>query len=237
MVGVGVLPGFRLVRFALAAVPGNMEEIVEMKTLISHLLPSRKHHWFLNLAAIVLAAGIIVGPSHAFALSGPEQYAGKVGNQAIVTARAGGSKTHLTNGFKKMLRRYSSIRAVAPQLLGPYRRKLPAKKKREYQRLVEEYTARLFANYYKQFAGQKMQIKGSRKRGARHTVVTTQVLYAGNVKSSPIEWMITGRNGGYRIVDISVYGVWLSVHMRSEFKKVLRNSKGDFNALFSFLRK
>ncbi len=208
-----------------------------MDSLIKFSLRSAERLTSSSLAAVVLVVALMAGSGQAFALSGPEKYAGKVGNQAIVTARAGGSKSHLTSGFKKMLRQYSSIRAVSPQLLGPYRRKLPATKKGEYQRLVEEYTARLFASYYKQFAGQKMQVKGSRKRGARHTVVTTQVLYDGNVTSSPIEWMITGRQGRYRIVDISVYGVWLSVHMRSEFKKVLRRSKGDFNALFAFLKK
>ncbi len=82
-----------------------------------------------------------------------------------------------------------------------------------------------------------MQVKGSRKRCNRYVVVETNVVYPGNQVSSPIKWLITGKGSRYRILDIQVYGVWLSAHMRSEFTKVLRSNKGNFEALFAYLRK
>ncbi len=205
----------------------------------SFLFPLR---WFRRragpyLIAFLFAINLFAGMGQAFALTGPEKYVGEVGNRAVVIARNGGTNRQLTAHFRDMLHQYSSIKAVAPQFLGPYRGTLPGAKKREYQHLVEDYTARLFAGYSKRFAGQKMQVTGSRKRGSRHTVVTTQVLYGSNVTSSPIKWMVMGRQNGYTIVDINVYGVWLSIHLRSEFKKVLHRSHGNFGALFLYLKK
>ena len=203
------------------------------------LLPSRSCRRIacLKLAAFLFAASLFVGVGEALALTGPERYVGEVGNRAVIIARRGGTKSQLTGRFKNMLRQYSSIKAVAPQLLGPYRQSLPASKNRIYQGLVEDYTARLFAGYSTRFAGRKMQVIGSRKRGRRHIVVTTQVLYGSNITFSTIKWMVLGRHGGYTIVDINVYGVWLSIHLRSEFSKVLHRSQGDFGELFRYLKK
>lgn len=205
-------------------------------TIAGHI-PDRRSGIVVAIIVFTALALFLAGTGQGHALNGPEKYASQVGNQAVKTARAGGSKERLNSGFRSMLRRYSSIRSVAPQLLGKYRRKLPSSKAAEYKRLVEGFTARLFTRYADQFAGNKMQVEGSRKRGSRYVVVETKVVYAGNTKSSPIKWLVSGSGGGYRILDIQVYGVWLSAHMRNEFTKVLRANKGDFNALFAYLKK
>ena len=41
---------------------------------------------------------------------------------------------------------------------------------------------------------------------------------------------------GFKVSDVNVKGVWLTISMKDRFSKILSKSKGDFNALFSELR-
>jgi ABC-type transporter MlaC component len=48
---------------------------------------------------------------------------------------------------------------------------------------------------------------------------------------------VTGRDGGYRVADVNLKGVWLTIAMKQRFKDVLTRSRGDFQALYEELRK
>lgn len=192
------------------------------------------------LAAAVLAAvAAIAVPAHAARgadLSAAEKFASLAGTQAVATARAGGSEAQLASRFRKLLRRYSSVSAVASFSLGKYARTLPPTRRAEYNRLVEDFTARLFAAYAGSFAGHQVEVVRSNARTATDTVVDSRIVFADNRAPSPVKWLVSKRNGGYTVHDVNVQGVWLSLYIRSKFVSILTQSNGDFDALFEFLR-
>jgi phospholipid transport system substrate-binding protein len=51
-----------------------------------------------------------------------------------------------------------------------------------------------------------------------------------------VKWRLTPSGGGYRVSDINIKGVWLTLATKKRFNDVLGRSKGDFSALFAELK-
>jgi ABC-type transporter MlaC component len=52
-----------------------------------------------------------------------------------------------------------------------------------------------------------------------------------------VRWRLTPSGSSYRVSDVNIKGVWLTISMKDRFSKVLKTSKGDFEPLFAELRK
>ncbi|MDH3742005.1 MAG: hypothetical protein OER56_10455, partial [Hyphomicrobiales bacterium] len=87
-----------------------------------------------------------MSPTPVLADIGAEQFVTKVAGQAIAAARSGSA-----SAFRTLVRRNSAISSVASFALGKYRRKLPASKRREYNRLVRELVIKLFVENARSF--------------------------------------------------------------------------------------
>jgi phospholipid transport system substrate-binding protein len=191
------------------------------------------------IGAVAVALVATAAPSHAARsadLSPAERFASQAGNQAVATARAGGTEAQLTNRFRTLLRRYSNVSSVASFSLGKYARELPAGRRAEFNRLVENFTARLFAAYAGSFAGHQIEVLRSNPRTVNDIVVDSRIVFADNRNPSPVKWLVSKRRGGYTVYDVNVQGVWLSLYIRSKFVSILKQNNGDFDALFAFLR-
>lgn len=190
------------------------------------------------LGAVVLGLAATVAPGEAARatdLKGAERFASQAGNQAVATARAGGSEAQLAARFRNLLRRYSSVQSVASFSLGRFARSLPQSRRAEFHKLVEGFTARLFAAYADSFAGSGVEVVRSKPR-ANSVVVDSKIIFPGGRSPSPVKWLVSRRGGGYTVYDVNVQGVWLSLYIRSKFESILKSSNGDFDALFAFLR-
>ena len=51
-----------------------------------------------------------------------------------------------------------------------------------------------------------------------------------------MRWRLVPTGDAYRINDVNLKGVWLTISMKDRFTKVLTKSKGDFEPLFAELR-
>lgn len=154
----------------------------------------------------------------------------------MAIARAGGDPARVAARFQVSMRRYASIVHLADFSLGPYRRDLPAARRREFHRLVERFAGRVFATYHGDFVGQRLEIVGSRPLGPRDTLVTTRIIYDGSRQPSEVEWRILRTGGRMRVFDMKVRGIWLTLQMRSAFVSILKQNRGDMDALFTYLR-
>jgi ABC-type transporter MlaC component len=159
-----------------------------------------------------------------------EQFVKNVSRQIIALANSGGSKASLRKRFSSLISRYSDARGVAMLALGTYRGQLPAGRKDEFVRLVVQYIAAFFVYYIDEFRGTALEIKSSAAQG-KLTLVDTRITNAG-----PVRWRISGGGGGYRVQDINVRAVWLSLQLKQRFTDVLKRNKGDFDALFAELK-
>ena len=97
--------------------------------------------------------------------------------------------------------------------------------------LVANYAAALFVWYVADFQGSDLKITGSSEQG-KFTTVDSAIVGHGE----QLRWRVSGSPGAFRIADLNVKGVWLSIAMKKMFEDTLNSSHGDFQPLFAKLR-
>lgn len=174
----------------------------------------------------------LAGTLPASASTPAEDYVHQLGVEVLRLA-AGGRRGDraLQRRFGSLLNRYINIPGVAAFALGPAKSSLPDGQKGQFYELVANYAAALFVWYVADFQGSDLKITGSSMQG-KFTTVDSAI--AGN--GEQLRWRVSGSPGAFRIADLNVKGVWLSIAMKKMFEEALNNSHGDFQPLFAKLR-
>lgn len=181
----------------------------------------------LSILTIPLAPG-------AYALTQYESYVSGIAKDVIKLANSGAKGDALRGRFNALLGKYTDVRSVAQFSLGNYRKDLPADKKEEFYRLVLNYISALFVYYVDEFRGSGLEIKGTNQQG-KQLIIMSAVTFKGRSPAT-VRWRLVPAGGGYRVNDVNIKGIWLSVSMRQRFTDILKRSKGKFEPLFAELR-
>lgn len=172
---------------------------------------------------------------HAIADDGAGGYVKKLGAEVIKLANAGtrGDKG-LQRKFAALFNRYISIPSLANFALGRAQKELPDSDKAMFYDLVANYAAALFVWYVDDFKGDSLAITNSADQGKFTTIDTS--IKGGGLGGEKLRWRVSGSGGSYRIADLNVKGVWLTISMKKFFADTLKNSNGDFKPLYAKLR-
>ena len=188
-----------------------------------------------EFATLFLGTALVGGASRALAAVNPaEGYVGKIADEVMSLANSGAKGTALRGRFASVLNRYVNLRTIANFALGPYQKQLPPGDKSEFYTLFNNYAAALFVYYVDDFKGSDLKIISTSKQGSFITITSAIVQNGGGREQ--VKWRLVPAGGGYKISDINVKGVWLTIATKKRFSDVLNRSKGDFEALFAELR-
>jgi phospholipid transport system substrate-binding protein len=185
---------------------------------------------FLGLTALLVA--VSGGPANAART--PEDYVKSLTEKVISLANSGATGKALRGRFASLLDSYVNLGAIANFALGPYQKKLKPRDKSEFHSLVANYAAALFVYYVDDFKGTGIEIVDSSTQGNFATIKSAIV--RGNGGRENVRWRLTSASGGYRVSDVNLKGIWMTLSMRKRFNDVLNRSNGDFEALFAELR-
>lgn len=192
-----------------------------------HLPLSRREFGGVALAALFAMA------APAAANTPAEDYVTGIAEDVMNLANHGQKGPALRAKFAALMNRYINLKGIADYALGPYAKQLPAAKRAEFYNLVSNYAAALFVYYVEDFRGSKLEIMSTSKQG-KFTVIQSAITGGGGREQ--VRWRLTPSGGGYRVADVNIKGVWLTISMKDRFSKVLKASKGDFDPLFAELR-
>ena len=199
-----------------------------MNDIPTHSLSRRE------FAALLIGLTFTSGAAPVSAAVDPaEGYVGKIADDVMALANSGASGEVLRDKFISMLNQYVNLRGIANVALGRYRKALPPGEKDEFYTLFSNYAATLFVNHVDDFKGSGLKIISTSKDDKFITIVSK---IEGNGGGETVKWRLVAGDGGYRISDINVKGVWLTIATKKRFNDVLNRSKGDFEPLFAELR-
>ncbi len=171
----------------------------------------------------------------ALAVTDPaEGYVDDIAGEVMGLANGSARGDALRGKFAAVLNRYISLRNIANFALGPYQKQLQAGDKEEFYRLFSNYAAALFVYYVDDFRGSGLEILSNSQQGKFTTITSAIVLNSGGREQ--VKWRLVQAGGGYKISDVNVKGVWLTIATKKRFNDVLNRSKGDFGALFADLK-
>jgi phospholipid transport system substrate-binding protein len=185
-----------------------------------------------EFGGIVLAA--LLGLSvPANASTDAETYVALIAEDVMALANTGQKGPALRAKFAALMNRYINLKAIADYALGPYGKKLPAADRAEFYDLVSTYAAALFVYYVDDFRGSELEIISTSKQG-KFTVIQSAI--KGQGAPEQVRWRLTPSGSSFRVSDVNIKGVWLTISMKDRFNKVLKSSKGDFGPLFAELK-
>ncbi len=170
----------------------------------------------------------------ALAAGSPEDYIKSLTGKVIALANSGTTGKALRQRFANLLDSYVNLRSIASFALGPYQKKLPARDKGEFHNLVANYAAALFSYYVNDFKGKSIEITDVSAQG-NFTTVKSAIVKDGGSRET-VRWRLTKTGNSYRVSDVNIKGVWMTLSMKKRFNDVLNRSKGDFNVLYAELR-
>ncbi len=184
------------------------------------------------IAGIVAAFFGSLQPAHAGDLA--SAYVENITNEVIKLANSGIRGLALRAKFSALLNRYVNIRSIANFALGTYQKKIPPRDKDKFYQLVTNYASALFVYYVEDFEGTGLEIKETAKQGA-FTTIQSAIKQKGGGREN-VRWRLSGGNGAYRVADVNLKGIWMTISMKKRFTDVLNRSKGDFEPLYAELR-
>ncbi|MFC7333521.1 MlaC/ttg2D family ABC transporter substrate-binding protein [Rhodocista pekingensis] len=138
--------------------------------------------------------------------------------------------------FRRLLNENFDVTTIGRFVLGRYWNTASEAQRQEYMKLFERMIVEVYAQRFNQYAGETFEVTGSRADGTKDAIVSSQVLRP-NGPPVKVDWRVRARDGGYRIVDVVVEGVSMSVTQRSEFASVIESNGGNIDALLDALRK
>lgn len=162
-----------------------------------------------------------------------EDYVKGIAGDVMALANTGQKGPALKGKFAALMNRYINLKAIADYALGPYAKKLPAARRAEFYDLVSNYAAALFVYYVDDFRGSELEIVSTTKQG-KFTIIQSAITGKGNREQ--VRWRLVGSGSVFKVNDVNLKGVWLTISMKDRFSKVLNKSKGDFESLFAELR-
>lgn len=184
------------------------------------------------VAAAFVAATMAVTPAQA----GPdaERFAQRVINEGLAILRDTQSAERRAR-FHNFILQHLDTRKPALFALGNYRRGAAPQVLERYGAAFTEYSTILYESRLDDYKDTTLTISGSTDNKPNDVTVTAKATGPNLREPVNVAFRLLGADGSYKLVDVQVVGIWLSVELRDEFAAILGRNGGDIDALTAIL--
>lgn len=189
------------------------------------------------LRAFVLIL-LIAGPvAQARAASDAGAFVGEFADKAIaLVTESAKSTAERREKFGGLVRTYFDMPGIGRFLLGRYWRTATDAEQEAYLTAFTENMIYTYSRRFDEYGGQKLVIDGTREDG-RFDIVSSRIVSPNSGEQFRLEWRVIEDGGSFKIVDIVIEGVSMSVTQRQEYASVIQNNGGKVQALIDALNR
>jgi phospholipid transport system substrate-binding protein len=137
--------------------------------------------------------------------------------------------------FRKLLEESFDMNTIGRFSMGRYWRVSTKQQKQEYLTLFRERVIDVYSGRFSEYKGQKFETRGFRAEGTKDTIVHSFIVPDSGPEVQ-VDWRVRYKDGSYRVVDVIVEGVSMSVTQRSDFSSVIQRGGGNVEVLINHLR-
>ena len=175
---------------------------------------------------------------------GAEDFIRSAGEKAFTSLSKELTEEKRADRFRGILLETFDLSSIARFTLGRYWRTASKKQRVEYIELFEDYIVQAYLHRFGDLSGHTFEIKKSQEINSRDRLVLSEIKAKKSkppirVQSKPpirINWRVRRHENTYRVIDVVVEGVSMSVTQRDEFAAVIRRNGGKIEGLLSALR-
>jgi phospholipid transport system substrate-binding protein len=139
--------------------------------------------------------------------------------------------------FRKLLDSSFDLDTIGRFALGTYWNRATPAQQKEYLAQFRKMVVDVYAARFGDYKGQKFEAKSFRSISATDTLVTSYIVPVDGGSNIQIDWRVRNKGGSYKIVDVLVAGVSMSVTQRSDFASVIQRGGGNVDILIDHLKK
>jgi len=166
-----------------------------------------------------------------------KSFVAEMGNKAFASLSAKGlSRYEHKIRFRALLSNAFDMPQIARFTLGRYWRIASNEEKTEFTDLFVRFFVQAYSNRFKDLGGKKFVVTQSRAISASQSLVLSEIIIPGK-PSIKVNWRVTSKGRQYKVVDVVVEGISMSVTQRDEFVSVIRQTGGKVSGLIRALRK
>lgn len=188
--------------------------------------------------AILSASFSAILPASADTDEAAKAFVEDVSTRAIaIISDKSSSITERETAFSALLDETADMKKIAGFALGQYARLPTPEQKAEYLKLVHQFVVKVYVTRLSDYNNEKLVITSAKPKGSNQAIVESQINFTNGREPVKVTWwLVKGADGGYKIFDVNVVGIWLAQEQRSSFTSVIANHGDKFDALLNHLR-
>lgn len=194
----------------------------------------KKNIFLAALTAIFLNASITQAAVNA---QGAEQFVKNMTNEGIEDIiNANVSKAEKQARFKKLFNEALDLDFIGKYVLGRYWRTATPQQRKDFINTYRELNTKVWSERFDEFKGKSFEFKGTTpSNSAGQIFVNTQVPMDQGEPASVV-WRVKETDGKFKIIDIIIEKVSLTMANRNEYTAFIKNNGGNINALITNLK-
>jgi phospholipid transport system substrate-binding protein len=187
------------------------------------------------LAAVGLCLALVAAPASAD--DGARAFTQTLIDQGFAILRdARADEPTRVRRFDDFIMQHMDARKTALFTLGNYRRGAADGVVEPFVAAFTDYSTAIYGAHLVDYSTAALRVTGEIANKPGDVTVTT-VAEGGNLREPlRIAFRLAGDGGNYKIVDVQVAGIWLSVEQREQFASVLSQTNGDIPSLTASLK-
>lgn len=168
---------------------------------------------------------------------GAENFIGTMAKRALdFLGNAQQTKAQKAESFRRLLEDNYDMDTIGRFTLGRYWKVATPQQQNEYLKLFRKRVVDMYSERFSEYKGQSFEVVGSRPDGEQDTIVSSKIVPTDSNQEILVEWRVRYKGGHYRVVDVIVEGVSMSMTQRSDFSSVIQQGGGDVQVLIDNLK-
>ena len=139
-----------------------------------------------------------------------------------------------TARFRKLLTAHFDVPEIARFVRGRYWRVATPEERTEYTKLFEDYIVNIYAARFQEYNGEQLKVTSAVKDDDGAFVSSAIVRQAG--APVKVDWKLKSEAPSFKIVDVMVEGVSMSVTQRDDFAAAIQAHGGKVAGLIAMLK-
>lgn len=138
--------------------------------------------------------------------------------------------------FHDLLDQDFDFSTIARFVLGRYWNPATAEQKQQFTQAFKDYVVQSYSNRFNEFGGTTFKVTGERPESQDTTIIHTDVQRRDGSAPAKVDWRVIKVGDGYKITEVIVDGISMSLTHRQEFASIMQRNGGDVADLIAQLR-